>query len=53
MTSNQRALVVIGTSCAGKTKFARFDEGRLRRRVRLPDGTFVDDIAMAWFPERK
>ena len=29
------------------------EEGRLRGRVRLPDGTDVDDIAMAWFPERK
>ena len=26
------------------------EEGRLARRVRLPDGTFVDDLAMAWFP---
>lgn len=27
------------------------EEGRLRDRIRLPDGTFVNDIAMAWFPE--
>lgn len=26
------------------------EEGRFRRRVRLPDGSFVDDLAMAWFP---
>jgi ribosomal protein S18 acetylase RimI-like enzyme len=26
------------------------EEGRLAQRVRLPDGTFVDDLAMAWFP---
>jgi RimJ/RimL family protein N-acetyltransferase len=26
------------------------EEGRLRSRVRLPDGSFVDDVAMAWFP---
>ena len=26
------------------------EEGRFRDRIRLPDGTFVDDIAMAWFP---
>jgi RimJ/RimL family protein N-acetyltransferase len=26
------------------------EEGVLRDRVRLPDGTFVDDIVMAWFP---
>jgi RimJ/RimL family protein N-acetyltransferase len=25
-------------------------EGRLRRRVRQPDGSFVDDLLMAWFP---
>ncbi len=28
------------------------EEGRLRARVRLPDGRMVDDIAMAWFPRR-
>ena len=27
-------------------------EGRFRNRVRLPDGELVDDIAMAWFPDR-
>jgi ribosomal protein S18 acetylase RimI-like enzyme len=26
------------------------EEGRFRDRIRLPDGTFGDDIAMAWFP---
>lgn len=26
------------------------EEGRFHRRVRLPDGTIVDDVAMAWFP---
>jgi putative acetyltransferase len=29
------------------------EEGRFRDRVRLPDGTFVDDIAMAWFPPKR
>jgi RimJ/RimL family protein N-acetyltransferase len=24
-------------------------EGRLRQRVRLPNGSFVDDVSMAWF----
>jgi len=33
-------------------KFGFVEEGRLRDRVRLPDGGFVDDITMAWFPER-
>jgi RimJ/RimL family protein N-acetyltransferase len=28
------------------------EEGRFRERVRLPDGTLVDDIAMAWFPNQ-
>jgi RimJ/RimL family protein N-acetyltransferase len=27
-------------------------EGRFRNRVRLPDGSFVDDLAMAWFPNQ-
>jgi putative acetyltransferase len=26
-------------------------EGRFRERVRLPNGEFIDDIAMAWFPD--
>jgi RimJ/RimL family protein N-acetyltransferase len=26
------------------------EEGRLRHRIRLPNGTFIDDILMAWFP---
>jgi RimJ/RimL family protein N-acetyltransferase len=25
-------------------------EGRLRRRLKLEDGTFIDDLLMAWFP---
>jgi ribosomal protein S18 acetylase RimI-like enzyme len=29
------------------------EEGRFRDRIRLPDGTFVDDIAMAWFPPER
>jgi ribosomal protein S18 acetylase RimI-like enzyme len=28
------------------------EEGRFHKRVRLLDGTFVDDISMAWFPSR-
>ena len=27
-------------------------EGRLRDRIRLPDGSFVDDLSMAWFPRK-
>lgn len=28
------------------------EEGRFRGRVRLEDGTLVDDVAMAWWPKR-
>lgn len=28
------------------------EEGRLREHIRLPDGRYVDDILMAWFPRR-
>lgn len=28
------------------------EEGRFHKRVRLLDGTFVDDISMAWFPPK-
>jgi len=43
--SNTRALSLY-------RKFGFVEEGRFRDRVRLPDGSFVDDIAMAWFPNR-
>jgi ribosomal protein S18 acetylase RimI-like enzyme len=26
------------------------EEGRFRHRIKLDDGTYIDDIAMAWFP---
>lgn len=34
------------------SKLGFVEEGRFRNRVRLPDGELVDDIAMAWFPDR-
>jgi putative acetyltransferase len=34
------------------TKFGFVEEGRFRHRVRLPDGSYIDDIAMAWFPKQ-
>ena len=34
------------------TKLGFVEEGRFKNRVRLPDGSFVDDIGMAWFPKR-
>ena len=32
------------------TRLGFQEEGRLRHRIRLPDGAFIDDILMAWFP---
>ena len=32
-------------------KFGFVEEGRLRNRIRLADGGFVDDVTMAWFPK--
>ena len=34
------------------SKLGFVEEGRFRNRVCLPNGTFVDDLAMAWFPDR-
>jgi putative acetyltransferase len=31
------------------TKLGFVEEGRFRRRIRLEDGSFVDDVSMAWF----
>ena len=28
------------------------EEGRMRDRIRLPDGATVDDLLMGWFPDR-
>jgi RimJ/RimL family protein N-acetyltransferase len=44
-STNQRAIALY-------RKFGFVEEGRFRSRVALPDGTFVDDLAMAWFPAR-
>lgn len=33
-------------------KLGFVEEGRFHRRLRLEDGTFVDDLSMAWFPAR-
>jgi RimJ/RimL family protein N-acetyltransferase len=43
--TNQRAIRLY-------SKLGFLEEGRFRDRVRLPDGSFVDDLAMAWFPQR-
>ena len=43
--SNQRAI-------RQYSKLGFIEEGRFKKRVRLPDGGLVDDIAMAWFPNR-
>jgi ribosomal protein S18 acetylase RimI-like enzyme len=33
-------------------KLGFIDEGRFRKRIAFQDGTYVDDLAMAWFPAR-
>ena len=33
-------------------KFGFIEEGRLRNRIRLADGRFIDDVTMAWFPKQ-
>jgi RimJ/RimL family protein N-acetyltransferase len=35
------------------SKLGFVEEGRMKNRVRLPDGHFVDDVAMAWFPKHR
>jgi putative acetyltransferase len=47
-------LLVRSTNHRARRLYARFgfvEEGRLRNRIRLPDGTFIDDVTMAWFPK--
>ena len=43
--SNERAIRLY-------SKFGFLEEGRFKDRIRLPDSSFRDDLAMAWFPER-
>jgi len=35
------------------SKLGFVEEGRFRNRVRLPDGRFVHDVSMAWFPTNR
>jgi putative acetyltransferase len=42
-STNQRAIALY-------KKLGFLEEGRFRNRVALQDRTFVDDLAMAWFP---
>lgn len=42
--TNERAIYLY-------SKLGFEEEGRFRNRVRLHDGSFVDDISMAWFPK--
>ncbi len=35
------------------SKLGFVEEGRFKNRVHLPENTFVDDLAMAWFPKRQ
>ena len=32
-------------------KFGFVEEGRFRNRIRLTDGSYIDDVTMAWFPK--
>ena len=41
--TNERAIALY-------RKFGFVEEGCFRKRVAFQDGTFVDDLAMAWFP---
>ena len=34
-------------------KLGFIEEGRFRKRISLPNGSFIDDIAMAWVPNRR
>ena len=34
------------------SKLGFVEEGRFKNRIRLPDGSFIDDIAMAWFADK-
>ena len=46
-------LLVRATNLAAIRLYTRFgfrEEGILRDRIRLPGGEFIDDLAMAWFP---
>lgn len=48
-------LIVHSTNVRARRVYERFgfvEEGRFRNRICLPDGKFIDDIAMAWFPRR-
>ena len=43
-SSNERALRLY-------RKFGFREEGRFRNRIRLADGSYLDDVSMAWFPK--
>jgi putative acetyltransferase len=48
-------LLVRATNAQARRLYEKFGfhlEGRLRQRLCLPDGTFVDDLSMAWFPRK-
>jgi ribosomal protein S18 acetylase RimI-like enzyme len=44
--SNERAIRLY-------SRLGFVEEGRFRQRVQLVTGSFVDDLAMAWFPEQR
>jgi RimJ/RimL family protein N-acetyltransferase len=47
-------LIVRSTNVRARRLYQKFgfvEEGCFRNRIRLPDGKFIDDITMAWFPK--
>jgi ribosomal protein S18 acetylase RimI-like enzyme len=34
-------------------KFGFVEEGRMKNRIKLEDGSYIDDISMGWFPNRQ
>ena len=48
-------LIVRSTNAIARRLYEKFgfvEEGLLRNRIRLPDGRFIDDVTMAWFPKQ-
>ncbi len=48
-------LIVRSTNSGARRLYKKFgfvEEGRFRNRIRLTDGSYIDDITMAWFPKQ-
>ncbi len=44
-STNERAIALY-------KKFGFVEEGRFRERVRVPDGSCIDEVSITWFPKR-